>query len=228
MRLFPLTAHQSDAESLAHGEGRERAVLVDALEQVQPLDQRVGALVREVVRRGHAEHLRLEPREVLTLRVAALEAERGARARLRHAEHQVVNGAVRPERARVEEDAPRDRDFKEHDALTHAERAHHCSLVAHRRINKARPARLERRERVGQREREHAQRVPTKGDGRRKGPDDAEHEESERARRARDGDEHYGGGGFRTSPTNLVRELFRFVPELSSYVRLPTLSLLFL
>ena len=49
MRLFPLTAHQSDAESLAHGEGRERAVLVDALEQVQPLDQRVGALVREVV-----------------------------------------------------------------------------------------------------------------------------------------------------------------------------------
>ena len=28
-------AHGHDAESLAHGEGRERAVLVDALEQVQ-------------------------------------------------------------------------------------------------------------------------------------------------------------------------------------------------
>ena len=75
MRLFPLTAHQSDAESLAHGEGRERAVLVDALEQVQPLEQRVGALVREVVRRGHAEHLRLEPREVLA-------AQRGSLPRL--------------------------------------------------------------------------------------------------------------------------------------------------
>jgi hypothetical protein len=157
-------AHGHDTESFAHGEGRERAVLVDALEQVQPLDQRVGALVREVVRRGHAEHLRLEPREVLTLRVSALEAERGARACLRHAERQVVNGAVCPERARVEKDAPRDRDFEEHDALIHAERAHHCSLVARRRINKARPARLERRERIGPREREHVRRVSAKGD----------------------------------------------------------------
>ena len=75
---------------------------------------------------------------------------------MRHAERQVVNGAVCPERARVEKDAPRDRDFEEHDALTHAERAHHRSLVAHRRINKARPASLERRERVGPREREHS------------------------------------------------------------------------
>ena len=49
----------------------------------------------------------------MSLRVAALEAERGARARLRHAERQVVNGAVRAERVRVEEDAPRaDRDFE--------------------------------------------------------------------------------------------------------------------
>ena len=58
-------------------------MLVDALKQVKPLELRVGALVREVVRRGHAKHLRLEPLEVLTLRVAALEEERGARARLR-------------------------------------------------------------------------------------------------------------------------------------------------
>jgi hypothetical protein len=49
MRLFPLTAHQSDAESLAHGEGGERAVLVDALEQVQPLELCEGELIREIV-----------------------------------------------------------------------------------------------------------------------------------------------------------------------------------
>jgi hypothetical protein len=72
---------------------------------------------------------------VLTLRVAALEAERGARARLRHAERQVVNGAVRAERARVEEDAPRDRNFEQHDALAHAQHARHRALVARRRVN---------------------------------------------------------------------------------------------
>ena len=52
-------AHGNDTEGLAHGEGRERAEFIDALEQVKPLELRVGALVREVVRRGHAE--RLEP-----------------------------------------------------------------------------------------------------------------------------------------------------------------------
>ena len=42
-------SHGNDAESLAHGEGRERAVLVDALEQVQPLELCEGELIREIV-----------------------------------------------------------------------------------------------------------------------------------------------------------------------------------
>ena len=116
------------------------------------------------MRRRHAEHLRLEPREVLTLRVAALEAERGARARLRHAERHVVNGAVRAERARVEEDAPRDRDFEAHNALAVFQRCRHCTLFARRRVDESRHARLERRERVSPAECEHACRVPAKGD----------------------------------------------------------------
>lgn len=86
-----VSAHGNDTESLAHGEGVERAVLVNALERVQPLELREGALVREVVRRDdlseHPEHLRLEPRKVLKLRVAsrvaALEAKHRSNAAVR-------------------------------------------------------------------------------------------------------------------------------------------------
>jgi hypothetical protein len=60
-----ICAHGRDAESLAHSEGSERAVLVSALEPVKPLELRVVMLARMVCDAGTPSTFVLEPREVL-------------------------------------------------------------------------------------------------------------------------------------------------------------------